>query len=208
MINAPILSIDVEVVVPAVAALITRGKLEVARADVAHEGSIRTAVEAPGIILERAQVDLLEGVSGRRIVAKQRILQAPRSIVVAEKHAERVLGIAGASAVSATDSDAGINLKTRSAIGIDQLHRRRPLPCAAVAAGMAVDARGCIKQVVGIDADVDRRQGLERILHHRTPGDVVHDVGIHSIIEDLAVDAARRPLRAAHIGGRSRRRLG
>ena len=60
---------------------------------------------------------------------------SPSPYSLAEEQTEGVLGIVRAAAEAAANTQAGVDLKSGRAVGIDQLDARRSLPGIAVAAG-------------------------------------------------------------------------
>src|SRR6185436_7286396 len=75
IVNAPEHAVDVKEAVIAALALLTHGQLRVARENVANKNAARVAAETPGVILEGAQIHLVEFL--RAIVAEERIFQFP-----------------------------------------------------------------------------------------------------------------------------------
>ena len=125
--------------------------MRVAAEDVAQSDEKAAAVEAPGIILERAQIIFLK--FRRTFGSNDGILEAGGAIFVAEEKAESVLGIIRAAAVTAANSDAGVDLETFGAIRVNQFNGARAFPGDGIAAGVRVNASGRIEHVLEIDHD-------------------------------------------------------
>src|SRR5882672_531466 len=111
-----------------------------------------------------------------------------------------MLGIGARGAVSAANSDAGVDLEAGCAIRIDQLDRCGPLPGPSVVACMGVNAGAGAEHIVFIDANVDGGNSEQIVLDFILPGADVDDPGLHAVVEGLAIDAAAGPLRSADIG--------
>src|SRR5437773_4879946 len=127
-------------------AWLTHFELGVARKRVANKDPERIALEAPGVILKRAQVVAIESV-GTVLARKHGILQLRRAVLLSEKEAKGVLGIVRAPAESAADANPGINLEALRAVRINQLDRCRPFPGDGVPARVRVDAGRRIEQI-------------------------------------------------------------
>src|SRR5690606_22364475 len=105
---------DVEMIEVAALGVVTHFELGIARELVAEENATGIALETPGIILEGAEIEVIEAVGTG--FAMNAIFQFPLAVLVPEKEAKGVLGIAGAAAETAADADASIDLKTLGAI--------------------------------------------------------------------------------------------
>ena len=206
----------------AVAALLALGKLHIAGKRVLDEDAVGIAAEAPGIILKRAEVEAVEGIGGTDLLpwgpgiggqplvagAVDWIMQLGCAVLGAKEESEGMLGIAAGSAEAAADADAGVDLEAGCAIGIDQLDGCGALPGPGIVAGVSIDAGGGAEHVIHVDADVDRRNRQQIAFDLIFPWREVHDIGIHSIVEALAVSAVGGPGRAADRGRRAVGRLG
>src|SRR5206468_3035919 len=97
--QTPVLPVNVEMNVTAALALVAHQQLRIARELIAQENSLRVALEAPGIVLEGAQVEGIE--LARSVLAKDFEAQFARAVILAEVEPEGVLGIIRAAAESA-----------------------------------------------------------------------------------------------------------
>src|SRR5690606_2968427 len=161
------------------------------------ERVLLASLESPRVVLARAEIDLVELV--RALAAEERILEASGAVLLAEEEAEGVLGISVASAESAADAQTGIDAEAFLAVGVDQLRGHRPFPGAPVVSGIHVDAGRRAEEIGDVGRDDDRRNREESGLDLRRPDGVVHDVGIHAVVEHLTVDASRRPARPGRL---------
>src|SRR5262249_24217350 len=105
------------------------------------------AAEAPGVVLSRAQIKFLKRCDDTRAAAKKRLIEARLAVVSPKQQAKCMLGIVGASTISPADSETHIDLKSRRAVRIDQFHRRRTLPIAAILIGVGVDSRARVEEI-------------------------------------------------------------
>ena len=160
------------------------GVLSVARELVAQTDEPVVPFETPRVIFKRSQVITVERVHAA-LAGECRKLQLRRAVFRAEKEAKRVFGIARAAAVPAANADAGIDLKTFRAVGINQFNRSGPFPGDAVLARVRINARGRVEQIRrsghdGIGRDrfevVDDFSAVSRIIHHRRVHAVIHHI--------------------------------
>src|SRR6266581_1693987 len=110
---------------------LTLGVLCVARELVAQTDETVVPFETPRVIFKRSQVIAVERVHAA-LVGEHRKFQLRGAISRTEKETKGVFGIARAPAVAAANAEAGIDLKTFRAVGINQFDRRRPFPGDAV----------------------------------------------------------------------------
>src|SRR6185503_18533402 len=101
--HAPILVVDVKVVVITALALLPHGKLRVAGEHVAHEDAVGIALETPRVILERAQVEPVE-LAGAVLRREQRKFQLSLPVFIPKEKAERVFGIVRAATEPAANA--------------------------------------------------------------------------------------------------------
>ncbi len=199
VVQAPVLAVDVEVVELAPLARMAHGQLQVAVQLVAHEDAAAVALKAPRVVLESAQIYFVEAV--RAGVAEERIAQFRGPVFLAEKQPEGVFGIAGAAAESAPDAKARRHLETRRPVRMDQLDRTGPLPIPAVLAGVGVNARGRVEQVVEVHDDGKARQRLEVVPDGGCVPGVVDHPRVHAVVHHVGAPTGR-PARRRRAGGR------
>ncbi|OQC29734.1 MAG: hypothetical protein BWX70_01510 [Verrucomicrobia bacterium ADurb.Bin070] len=190
LVEAPVLAVDVEMVVAAARVGHAHLALGVAREGLAHEGVEIAVLKCPRVILRGAQVDLVE--LGGAFAVEERETQLARAVVRAEKKAQRVLGIVDAAAERAADANSRVDVELggRAARRIDQFDRDRPLPADAVVAGIGVDAglrpeqvrevgdQGERRDCVGHAGAQPRRVAVDDRLAHA----VFHDVVVHRAV--------------------------
>jgi hypothetical protein len=93
-VEAPIQAIEVEMIVPGARIGLARFALEVATELLPDKRVLLARIEglqAPGIVLRGAQVDVLEFL--RALGVEQRVLKRRRPVVAAEEQAEECLGL-------------------------------------------------------------------------------------------------------------------
>ena len=188
LVDAPVRAVDEQVVVAAAVVGLAERALRITREDVLDERELRALVVRPGVVLGRAEVDLLEFV--RALVAEQRVGELARAVDAAEEQAEGVLRVLRAAAVGAADAEAGRDREfVRPVRRGDLLDHRRALPGAAVAGRVHVDARGRVEEVLRVDHDGDRR---DRVGEAREDlfAEVRDRRRVHSVHHLLAVHAA------------------
>ena len=144
------------------------------------------------------QIEFLEGTDA--LGPEHRIFEARFAVLATEEEPEGMFGIAGASAVAAADADAGVDLKPRTTVGIDEFKRGGAFPIAAVVAGVRVNAGGRVEQVCEVCRERKRRDRLERLFDGGGAFGT-HDRLIHSVIDDV-VAPRRRPARRRDARGR------
>ena len=184
VIEPPILAVDVKVIVIAALARLPHVDLRVARKLISNEHTARIASETPRVVLEGAQIVAVERV--RSILAREhRILQFRRAILLPKEKAERMLGIAGAPAVTAANPQAAVDLKTFCPVRINQFDGRGPFPGYAVPARVCVNAVRRVKQIRQVGDDGIRGDRLEIVDDRYAVGRGVYHVRVHAVVHDV-----------------------
>src|SRR6185437_13933795 len=104
VVKAPILAVDIKMIVIPAFALMALGQLGVARELVAQTDEPVIPFKAPRVVLERTKIKSIER-GGASLARKRRIVQLRRAVLLAEEKTERVLGISRAPAVSAANAE-------------------------------------------------------------------------------------------------------
>jgi hypothetical protein len=120
------------------------GQLSVAGKLVAQGDEPIVPLKTPGVVFEGAQIKTVEG-SGSALTGKSGELEFGGSVLLAEKEAEGVFGIAGASAITAADADTAIDVEALRAVRINQFNGSGPLPRGAIPARVGINAYRGIK---------------------------------------------------------------
>jgi len=206
LVEAPVLAVEIEMVEPAAGVRPAHGPLDVPAEHFAQErvlGAGVARIEAPGVVLRGAQVEVVELCDA--LVVEERILQLRDAVVGSEEQPERVLRIAAAAAESSSNAQPRVDLKPFRPIGTQQLHRNGTLPCTSFAARVDVDAALRVEQVRQIGHQRNRGNRQQRIVHQVLVLRIVDHVRVHAIVDHLAVHVARRPgCRRALVIGRLR----
>ena len=190
VVKAPILPVDVKMVkIPSLGRL-ALGVLGVARELVAQTDEPVVPFETPRVIFKRSQVIAVERVHAA-LVGECRKLQLRRAVFRAEKEAKRVFGIARAAAVAATNADAGVDLKTFRAVGINQFNRRGPFPGDAVLARVRINARGRVEQIRRFGHDGIGRDRFEVVDDFAAVSRIIHHVRVHAVVHHVRAPTVR-----------------
>ena len=159
VIEAPVLAVDVEMIVIAAGGGLAERAHEIARENVADEVRIRAGEIGPRVILRGAQVHHV--VLGGAVVAEELIAEFSAAVLVAEEEAEGVLGVVAVAREVAADAKAAVLLEAGlRGVGIDQLHAARALPGVAIVVGIHIDAGGGVEDVGQIRDDAEHGQRL------------------------------------------------
>ena len=193
LIKSPVLAVDVQVVIAAAGVGLAHVPLQVAGVDVEQKRHLGARLKRPGVVLHGAQVELAKLIDA--FVAEQRIIEPLVAVLLAEEKPKGVLGVTAAGAEVAARANPGVDLKARSAVGMDQLNRGGALPGLALSTGVHVKTGLRIDQVLHVDDHRNGRNRLERRDELRAPHRIVDNVGVHAVVKHLPVDAARRPQR-------------
>ena len=194
LVEAPVVSVDEQVVVAAPRVELAHVALRVAREHLMDEGVLLVGAVGsvrPGVVLRSAQVDLLE--LARALVAEERELERPVAVVIAEEETERVLRVLRVAAERAADADAARRGESVGVVRrVDLLHHRGALPFASVARlGVHVDALDRVEEVVRVDDERDCGNGVREAAQEPVAVRAVHDALIHAVAHNLAVDRGR-----------------
>src|SRR5439155_24803026 len=141
-----ILPVDVKMIKVAAFGRVALGQLRVAGKLVAQTDEPLVSFETPRVVFKGAQIESVKRIH-TALAGKGRIMEFGRPVFLPEEKAERVFRISSAPAVSAADADAGIDLKSFRAVGINQFNRSRSFPCPAVLARVCMNARRRVKQI-------------------------------------------------------------
>ena len=114
-----------------------------------------------------------------------------------------MFGIVRAATVAAPDANAAIDLKAFAAIGINQFDRPGPLPGNGVAAGILVNPRRAIEQILQIHHD---RIGWNR-LQIVDDGPAIDRIGDHLWIHAIIINLPAADIFSLRRPARSRRRF-
>ena len=115
-------------------------KLCVAREQIPHEDPPGIALEAPGIVLKCPKIKGVERI--RRIFSKHWKSEFCGTILLTEKKSQTVFGIVRAPAKASTDTDARVDLKSFSAIWVNEFHGAGTLPGTTVLTWIRIDSFG------------------------------------------------------------------
>ena len=160
------------------------GQLRIARELVTESDEPVVAFEAPGVVLECAQIKAVETI-GTALASEGGELQFTGPVFLAEKEAKGVFGIAGTAAVTAPDADARVDVKALGSIRINQFDGRRSFPVAAVIAGVGVDAGRRVKKVPQVGCYAVRGDGFEIVGELSAISGIVHNIRVHTVVNDV-----------------------
>ena len=159
LIEAPILTIDEEVIVAAARMELPHVALRVAREHFVDEGVRIAGFVGPGEVLRAAQVELV--VFARLLVRLARediVLERAHAVGAAEEESERMLRVVGVAAVRPTDAQ---TRRDGEAVGrverVDLLEHRLALPFLAASGRVDVDAGRAVEEVRRINYERNRR---------------------------------------------------
>ena len=157
--EAPVLAVNIEVVVVATLPLPPHVELSVPTELVTDEDPLGVALETPRVVLKSAQIEGIELIGPA--IAKERELQFRGAVRFPEKETQRMFGVSRAPRKPAADSNPRVDLESFGAVRKDQFQRTRSLPGPAVLPRIGVDARGRIEEVFQIRHHRERRQRLQ-----------------------------------------------
>ncbi|MBA7681580.1 hypothetical protein ES703_89920 [subsurface metagenome] len=161
--KAPVLAVDIEVIIATPRIGLSHGPLGVTAKDILDHDVARVAILGPGIVLAGAQVNFIEFIG--TFVFKERILEFALTIARPEKKAKGVLGILATATDTSADAQAGVNLESFAAVGIDKLYRGWTFPFLAVFQGIDINTRRGIEQIIQVCHQRNRRDRQQRIVY-------------------------------------------
>ena len=110
-----------------------------------QEGIGSVTFTTPRIVLCCAKVKMFKSVNA--LIAMYRKIQLGIAILTAEEQTKRVLRVTFSTTKPTSNSNPSIDLKSVTAIGIQQLNRSRTLPLATTLAWIFVDADAVIEKI-------------------------------------------------------------
>ena len=194
IVKAPILAVEIEVIVDRVAAELAQVQLGLPVENIADKNAIAcVATEGPRIVVGAAEVEFIELGHGCRVAAEECVIQGRRPVGIAEKETEAVLWISRAATESATQTQAAVCLKFAGAGLADEFDGGCAFPCDGVSIGVGVDPIGVVEEEREVGDDGDAGDRLHVIENGGAVGGRGGDVRVYTVVENLPAAHAAGP---------------